>query len=233
MKANSVRWIYQQTRSAAGLLESGQKPTLCVVAGDKMLCVGAGHPVRLLVRPLADTLKCREVMTNDQRELYPVAAAAEKLWGIGAINGMTSSARIVLRHVLDNDEEPLDPNSFTDEEDQAMIENPNPVSEETAHEENDVKAKTKTKTKTKLAAPIRAEKAAKPAKAPSKRTGPTKKDRALELLREQFMALKPADRASPPRGFGTDSRHKVAKKLGWKSGAAVSDYYVMVAKSFK
>ena len=99
MKA--VKWIYQKNVTSKGIsLDAGQKPCLCFKGRKHMLCVGAGHPVRIMKRPVADFDECRTVMMNGLT--YDPRVAAEKLALIGARNGITRGALTLLRRCLDS-----------------------------------------------------------------------------------------------------------------------------------
>lgn len=121
-----VRWVYQQVKDKRGVvLEAGQKPALCFKARKFMLCVTAGHPVRILKRLATDMEKCRMV-TYEGGE-YTIARAVQQFEQIGARNGITAGAQKLLQRAVDMVEE-LDENEFNDEEDIAM------KSEKTAEE---------------------------------------------------------------------------------------------------
>ena len=221
----SVRWIYQTCRTHSGLIEAGQKPTLCIEAGDKMLCIGAGHPVRVLVRKLDDTKKTREVRTNNQASPYPITQAAERLWGIGETNGMTSNARRLLRRVLDGDTTELDPNQFEDEEETAVTENTNPVPETDDNDNTNPKTEEKTmstKTKTKAKAKAKAAPKAKD-KAPKAKAAPKAKDKAPregKRAKAEAMMRKRVEAVSDATTGDAEWRSKLVATTSKESGVS-------------
>jgi hypothetical protein len=109
-----VKWIYQQVTAHGASLEAGQKPTLCFAGNKHMLCVAAGHPVRVLKRPLKDFEDCRDVYKGNS--LYPVIDAAKKLAEIGARNGITNGAVKLIERALAKDVRDIDETEFQDEE---------------------------------------------------------------------------------------------------------------------
>ena len=96
--AVAVKWVYQANATHTGNhVQAGQKPSLCVRLKKHMLCVAAGHPVRVVVRPAADFDAYRTVVQDGMP--YPVPAAAERLERIGHTNGLTVGASRLLEAV--------------------------------------------------------------------------------------------------------------------------------------
>ena len=131
MKAK-LRWVFQRAQETGG---GAQKPSLCFEGRKWALCVVAGHPVRVLKRPLPDVLRARAVRESqpDGPE-YPVERAAERLWEIGSRNGITHAAASLLRQVLEAEgaSTEVDEEAIEDEENLEMTkpENTAPVGEQ-------------------------------------------------------------------------------------------------------
>lgn len=114
----AVRWVYQAVKDKHGItLEAGQKPALCFKGRKFMLCVTAGHPVKVLKRPVEDLDKCRMV-TYEGGE-YSIARAVEQFALLGDRNGMTEKAKQLLARATTMVDD-LDEDEYTDEEDMTM-----------------------------------------------------------------------------------------------------------------
>lgn len=164
----SVRWVYQVVSRRGLPMESGQKPALCFRGRKHALCVAAGHPVRVLKRPVEAYDKYRLVM-NDLTP-YPVEQAVAKFREIGERNGITVGARKLLDKAAAN-QHAIDEDEFNDEEEMTTMENNTPVSPTTAPATPAKETKMKTKSKSKAAKAT----TRKPAKAASKKSAPAKK----------------------------------------------------------
>src|ERR1039458_5802329 len=90
-----VLWVYQTVEDIKGFpVEAGQKPSLCFKSRKWMVCVGAGHPVRVLKRPAKDFETLRPVFYGAGE--YPVTKAIETLREIAGRNGITKGAQLIL-----------------------------------------------------------------------------------------------------------------------------------------
>ena len=93
-----VKWVYQANATHIGShVQAGQKPSLCVKLKKQMLCVAAGYPVRVVVRPVEDFDAYRTVMQDGLP--YSVPAAVERLERLGQTNGITVGASRLLEAV--------------------------------------------------------------------------------------------------------------------------------------
>jgi hypothetical protein len=107
-----MKWIYQEVHDAKGIaIEAGQKPALCFRGRKYMICIAAGHPVRVLKRAVKDFDKARVVMMG-KRE-YPLDKAIKQFTDIGERNGITEAAKKLLARVNGNG---VNENEFQDEE---------------------------------------------------------------------------------------------------------------------
>lgn len=114
----AVRWVYQAVKDKHGItLEAGQKPALCFKGRKFMLCVTAGHPVRVLKRPVEDLDKCRMVIYEGGE--YSIARAVEQFALLGERNGMTEKARQLLARATSMVDD-FDETEYNDEEDMTM-----------------------------------------------------------------------------------------------------------------
>jgi hypothetical protein len=166
-----VLWVYQTTQHGAmKKYEAGQKPSLCFKGRKHMLCVAAGHPVRVLVREAKDFDRLRVVMRD--KAPYAPLDAAKKFDEIGRRCGITVAARKILdrvKHDLSGTDD-LDEDQFTNEEDTAMVTDDEAKTDGQGAEDKQTKETKVSKTK-KAKKPV----AKKPvAKKPAK-TGATKK----------------------------------------------------------
>ena len=176
----AVLWVYQLIRGRDGVrLEGGQQPSLCLRGRKHMLCVTAGHPVRVLKRDASDFDKLRKVRKGEVE--YPVVDAIAKFRDIGERNGITQGALKLLALAeewlastasdvqLDNEDE------FENEEETTMTENVNPTESTTTNTEKETANVTKSKkTATKKAKAPKVKRMAAPkAKKVPKAKGPT------------------------------------------------------------
>ena len=250
--------VYQNIHTRDSLrIESGQQVALCLLGRKHMLCVTGGYPVHVLKRPASDFDKLRRVVQHDKETgklvEYPVDRAIAHYEQLGVSNGITKGAAALLvkaknaTELTDEEETQLE-----NEEDITMHnENPNPTGNEgekgesstttegiKSTEESEVKKTAKKKAPAKKAAKVKktktpAAKAASNKKTNDNPTEPkegTKKARAFEMLKAEFATLTPAQRKEPERGWRSKTCDKIAKKLGWKTGAAVADYYAAYVK---
>ena len=173
----AMLWVYQTTTAMGHgrMVESGQKPSLCVKGRKHMMCVAAGHPVRILKRDAKDFDKYRRVM--DGKDDYPVDKAVRRFNDIATRCGITEGAKKLL--VLAESEAgefEVDESQFENEE---TVDMPN---EETAApvagEENSTTKETKVSKKkatkkapAKTKAPAKAKAKTAKAKAPAKVKG--------------------------------------------------------------
>jgi hypothetical protein len=113
----AVKWIYQIVRDNHGIpLEAGQKPALCLQGRKHMLCVAAGHPVRVLKRKAADFDAARSVIHKDGG--YSIDRAVEQLTDIGKRNGITKGAAALLQRARDEQSRlTINEDEFDNEED--------------------------------------------------------------------------------------------------------------------
>lgn len=96
--AVAIKWVYQANATHTGNhVQAGQKPSLCVRLKKHMLCVAAGYPVRVVVRPAADFDAYRTVVQDGMP--YSVPAAVDRLERIGHTNGITVGASRLLEAV--------------------------------------------------------------------------------------------------------------------------------------
>jgi len=108
----AVLWIYQEVIGPRGeQLEAGQKPALCFRGTKHMLCVVAGHPVRVLKRSAKEFDKARRVLQNGEE--YPAEKAQTTLLDVAARNGATEQAQRLLNSSL---QAPIDETAYQDEE---------------------------------------------------------------------------------------------------------------------
>ena len=148
----SVRWVYQKK-------ESGQKPSLCFRGHKHALCVGAGYPVRVFKRPVAEFDRYRLVQEIPEfngsvpkgaqppgQHPYPIAKAVAQLQALAAKNGVTAgAARLLERAALQQNG--IDEDDYHDEEETTMAnEDPTPVgtTTPTSTKETPVKSTKKT-----------------------------------------------------------------------------------------
>lgn len=129
----AVLWIYQEVKAHGVPIEAGQKPSLCLRGRKHMLCVVAGHPVRVLKRNAKDFDKARRVTRNGAE--YPVQRALETLVNIGARNGITAKAATLLERVRQSTE--VNEEEFSDEEDVTSLSQPTPAQEDDAELESE------------------------------------------------------------------------------------------------
>jgi hypothetical protein len=115
----AVKWIFQHVRLRSGPIEAGQKPSLCFKGRKHMLCVSAGHPVRVLKRDAADFDHMRQVLQGDKP--YTVEDAVRRLREIAQRNGITVAAEKLLSRALLSAPDVDDEEEFNDEEDQQMF----------------------------------------------------------------------------------------------------------------
>ncbi len=126
----ATKWVYQQVRSRGVTLEAGQKPALCFRGRKFMFAVAAGHPVRVLKRPVADFDRARFVMHNGEE--YSIGAAIKSLREVASRNGITAAAEQLLQRAEDVRAGDLDEDTIDDEEDVAMEKSGEKVAEATA-----------------------------------------------------------------------------------------------------
>ena len=247
----AVRWVFQATSARGIAMEAGQKPTLCFKGRRHMLCVAAGHPVRVLKRPAADFDKLRQVMKGES-EFYPVALAVEQFRSIAKKNGITMGASRLLEYAeqsLRNPglTEPYNEDEFDNEEELTNMpaETPATTTEDTnqtdtaapAAKENDVSKKKAAPKKSPAKKPAAA-KAAKPPKAPKapaatksveiKKGAPRLREgstvhKAYEWWKEQL--LKQDDPKNLDRGVRKEIIEKMNAKFEIKSGAGYYQYF--------
>lgn len=129
MMETAVLWIYQEVKAHGVLIEAGQKPSLCLRGRKHMLCVVAGHPVRVLKRSVKEFDKARRVRYKDQE--YPVQRALDTLIDMGTRNGITAKASTLLDRVRASTE--VNEEEFTDEEEVTTIVSPEPPEDAAEH----------------------------------------------------------------------------------------------------
>lgn len=96
-----VLWVYQSVRLPdGGKIEAGQKPSVCIAGRTRMLAVAAGHPVRVLVRPIADFDALRPVFHGKAE--HGVLEAVRTMRGIGRRCGITKAAKTLLGRIEDD-----------------------------------------------------------------------------------------------------------------------------------
>lgn len=243
----SVRWVYQQVKvkkNGGYKMEAGQKPCLCFRGRKFALCIGAGYPVRVLKRPVADFDKYRVVQTmavfdgpipkgeQPQGHNYPVAKAVEQLQALVASHGITAGAARILDRAASSQQSGINEDEYEDEE-TTMIEDETPASagdEATTTPAKSAKEKTVSRKTTRKA---KATKKAGKAKAP-KVKGPTP-FRVGTAKEAAFIAYKGARKeyeglAKGDKGAWID---KQAKKLGVTSGTLRSWIGGAFAKALK
>jgi len=179
----AVLWVYQQVKSHGVPVEAGQKPSLCFKGRKHMICVVAGHPVRVIKRPASDFPKLRKVMytqENGTKAEYPISKAVETFTGIGERSGITRGAQELLARAIGIADPNLDEDSFKDEEEVAGTEDPllEGPSEPAAP---------------KVKAPPREK------KEPSSPRGPSKIGQALEFMTAEIQASNGAAKQLPWR----------------------------------
>jgi hypothetical protein len=183
-----VLWVYQSIKHNGVKHEAGQIPSLCFCGRKKMVCVSAGHPVRVIVRDAKDFRLLREVDRGSAP--YQVAEAAVKFQQMGLRNGITAGAARILERALAPDPgAELDEGQFENEEEIAVETTKKDVKESTdaavagaAAEGSGTKQEKTVAKKTKKAKAPKAEKkvkAAKPAKAPKVAKAPREKGDGL------------------------------------------------------
>jgi hypothetical protein len=125
----AVLWVYQEVRDKKGVpLESGQKPSLCFRGQKHMLCIAAGHPVRVLKRSAKDFDKLRRVTQNGEE--YPVEKAIQSLSEIAGRNGVTEQAKRLLE--LDMSDTAFEFEDYVDEEQVSNLVQPTKEDEDNA-----------------------------------------------------------------------------------------------------
>lgn len=144
----AVKWIYQSVKDRAGIpVEAGQKPTLCFRGHKHMLCVAAGHPVRVLKRKASDFDTYRDVMKANKQPIS-VAEAVEQLeglieggkYGTKIAHGVTIGARKLLDRAKaaitgEGTADEINEDEFNNEEEMEMRnESPAPVADGTSPE---------------------------------------------------------------------------------------------------
>jgi len=201
-----IKWVYQ----SKGGVQAGQKPALCFRGRKYMLCVIAGHPVRIIKRPVAEFTRCRECTKGQGGQPYELALGVEKLREIAARSGCTKATEHLLdkaaAYAASRAQPDVDEDEYQDEEEVTMeTTNPTNTGEQPEATEAQVsnsnsnapkgakettvatKGKKATKVKAKAAskAPAKAKAANKvPAKA-KKDKGPSRISRAVEYMREE------------------------------------------------
>ncbi len=125
----SVRWLYTTDTHQ-------QRPALCILHEDGVLCVQAGSIVRVIVRTQKEFAGMRAVVNDDDGAAYPVDKAAAKLREVGRRIGITKQAETVLLAIEDNDKELLAGVTFVDEEGKTMRNDDDGDETETGGEES-------------------------------------------------------------------------------------------------
>lgn len=124
----AMRWVYQQVKDKYGTpLEAGQKPSLCFKGRKNMLCVAAGHPVRVFKRPARDFDACRQVSMSSGGE-YPIERAVLQFQQIAQRNGITEGARKLLQRAAEMADD-INEDDFNDEEELMMKTTEKPAAE--------------------------------------------------------------------------------------------------------
>lgn len=230
----SVRWVYQQVKikkNGGYKMEAGQKPCLCFRGRKFALCIGAGYPIRVLKRPVADFDKYRLVMTtppfngpmDEQKhqqppgqQQYPVAKAVEQLQALVASHGITAgAARILDRAALQQNG--IDEDEYEDEE-TTMIDDNEGIEAPAIPAKETTVSKSKAKTTRKAKATKKAGKAKGTSKKPAAK-GPTP-FRPGTAKEAAFIAYKGARKEYEGLAKGDKGEWigKQAKKLGVTPG---------------
>lgn len=112
----AVKWVWQEVKDKKGIpTEAGQKPCLCFRGHKYMLGVAAGHPVRVLKRPVKDFDILRAVIFKGK--IYTTEHAVAQLEEIALRNGITEKARRLLERAKEKrDSDTIDEEEFQDEE---------------------------------------------------------------------------------------------------------------------
>ena len=158
----NVLWVHQKmsTSKSSLKIEAGQQPSLCIKGSKHMLCVAAGHPVRVIKRDAPDFDRLRPVYYHGKA--YTVERAVEQFNDIASRNGITQGARKLLeRAANERGSTELDEDAFENEEELTV--NSTNDSQTTSATADSATTKPKVEKKAKAAKP-KAEKKAKVAK---------------------------------------------------------------------
>lgn len=92
-----VKWVYQLNAAKVGdKMQAGQKPSLCIQTRAHTVCVAAGHPVRVVIRPAEEFALARDVAHPATGQTYPVPDAIRRLEESAQSSGITPDAARLL-----------------------------------------------------------------------------------------------------------------------------------------
>jgi hypothetical protein len=227
--------VYQQIKGKDGLtLEGGQQVALCFKGRKHMVCISAGHPIRVLKRDVRDFDKLREVL--HEGKAYPVARAVETYTEMATRTGITAGAQKILDRAAGAVAAQLDEDEFDNEEELTMSRNENPApvpasdgeaaaTDESTNTEENATVSAKKKSAKKAAKP---KAAAKKAAGPKKDKGPSRISQAVEFMKAEVK--KEGGQKNLERGWRKELFERTAKKFGLKASTCGIQYNRNVLK---
>lgn len=224
LRPTAVLWVYQTVKGPHGTkMEAGQKPSLCVKGRKYIVCVSAGHPVRVVKRDVSDFNKLRHVAAPaDKTKDYDIDKAVAAFERMAQTNGITKGAQELLDLIKSNSGD-LREEELQNEEDQEMRETEKTAVDETPAAGDSETASTTTNEETNVAAKKKAKsKTAKAAKPVKKDKGPSKISQAVEYMKAEIK--KTGGQKALEKGDRKALFEKTAKKFGLAEGTCATQY---------